>query len=99
MKALTFLAALAGSLVLQTAAHASEASSAAARPATFCNPLDLNYRFQISGTASPERVQARVDGGSFSADVVMVPRGNSLRVTLDPQGSDVRQVEVMLRRI
>jgi len=29
----------------------------------------------------------------------MVPRGNSLRVTLDPQGSDVRQVEVMLRRI
>jgi len=58
-----------------------------------------NLNGQISGTASPERVQARVDGGSFSADVVMVPRGNSLRVTLDPQGSDVRQVEVMLRRI
>jgi len=28
-----------------------------------------------------------------------VSRGNSLRVTLDPQGSDVRQVEVVLRRI
>jgi hypothetical protein len=58
-----------------------------------------NISGQISGTASPERVQARVDGGSFSADVTMVSRGNSLRVTLDPQGSDVRQVEVVLRRI
>ena len=58
-----------------------------------------NISGQISGTASPEGVQARVDGGSFSADVTMVSRGNSLRVTLDPQGSDVRQVEVVLRRI
>jgi len=57
-----------------------------------------NVGGQVSGTASPELVRARVEGAQFAADVTLVPRGNSLRVTLDPQGTDVREVEVMLRR-
>lgn len=57
-----------------------------------------NVGGQVSGTASPELIRARVEGGQFAADVTLAPRGNSLRVMLDPQGTDVREVVVMLRR-
>lgn len=57
-----------------------------------------NIGGQVSGTASPGLVRARVQGGQFAADVTLAPRGNSLLVRLDPQGSDVREVAVMLRR-
>jgi hypothetical protein len=53
---------------------------------------------QVTGTASGDQVRARVEGGQFAADVTLAPVGNSLSVTLAPRGTDVRQVEVMLRR-
>jgi hypothetical protein len=57
-----------------------------------------NVGGQIVGTASPGLVRARIEGGQFDADVTLAPRGNSLQVTLDPRGSNVREVAVMLRR-
>jgi hypothetical protein len=57
-----------------------------------------NIGGQVFGTASPDVVRARVEGGQFAADVTLVPRGNSLQVMLDPQGSEVREVAVLLRR-
>lgn len=58
-----------------------------------------NIGGQVIGTASGDQVRARVEGGQFEADVTLAARGNSLRVTLDPRGTDVREVAVLLRRI
>ena len=57
-----------------------------------------NIGGKVFGIASPNLVRARVEGGQFAAEVTLVPRGNSLDVTLVPQGTDVRQVAVALRR-
>jgi hypothetical protein len=62
------------------------------------NELTNNIAGEITGTASRALVRARVEGGAFAADVTLAARGNSMRVTLDPQGSQVREVAVMLRR-
>lgn len=58
-----------------------------------------NIGGQVFGTASPGSVRARVEGGQFAADVTLAAAGNSLRITLDPHGTDVREVAVMLRRV
>jgi hypothetical protein len=62
------------------------------------NETTHNVGGQVTGTASGDQVRARVEGGQFAADVTLVPAGNTLRVTLVPRGSDVREVAVMLRR-
>jgi hypothetical protein len=58
-----------------------------------------NIGGQVTGIALGDRVRARVEGGQFAADVTLVPMGNALRVTLAPRGSDVREVDVLLRRV
>jgi hypothetical protein len=63
------------------------------------NETTHNVGGQVTGTASGDVVRARIEGGEFAADVTLVSTGNTLRVTLVPRGSDVREVTVMLRRI
>ena len=56
------------------------------------NGTTYNIGVQITGTAFAGRVRARVERGQIAADVTLVPMGNSLRVTLAPHGTDVREV-------
>jgi hypothetical protein len=57
-----------------------------------------NIGGQVTGVASPGWVRARIEGGRFTADGTLASAANSLRVTLDPHGTDVRQVAVLQRR-
>jgi hypothetical protein len=57
-----------------------------------------NMSGQISGRAAPGRVQARVNGGAFSAGLTMNSSGNSQAVTIVPVGTDVKGVAVMLKK-
>jgi hypothetical protein len=57
-----------------------------------------NVGGQVFGNASPNLVQARVEGGQFAADVTLAYRGNSLDIRLAPHGTDVREVTVTLRK-
>jgi hypothetical protein len=58
------------------------------------NETTHNIGGQVTGTASADRVRARVEGGQFAADVTLAPIGNSLRVTLAPYGTG----SIILRR-
>ena len=62
------------------------------------NETTRNIGGALFGTASAGRIWARVEGGQFAADVTLAPIGNSLSVTLAPHGTEVREVEVLLRR-
>lgn len=57
-----------------------------------------NISGQVTGAASGNVVRARVEGAQFTADVTMVPTKGSLRVTLVPYGTSVREVSILLRR-
>jgi hypothetical protein len=57
-----------------------------------------NVSGRVSGAASGDVVRARVDGAQFSASVTLVTTRKSLRVTLIPHGTDVREVAIQLRR-
>jgi len=62
------------------------------------NETTRNIGGQVSGAAFGNTVRARIEGGQFTADVTLAPKGNSMTVSLMPHGSDVREVSVMLRR-
>ena len=53
----------------------------------------------LSGTVSGGDIRARVDGRSFAAEVAVQTNGNQQSVTIRPEGSDVREVAVSLRRV
>jgi hypothetical protein len=53
---------------------------------------------QIVGVVRGGRIEARILGGSFAASLSLVTRGNTQTVTIVPQGTDVREVTVSLRR-
>jgi hypothetical protein len=50
-----------------------------------------NLTGRVSGTASRGRVSAQVSGGLFAASLSLVTNGNLQKVTIVPQGSDVRE--------
>jgi hypothetical protein len=53
---------------------------------------------QVAGVLRGDRVDAKIHGGSFAANLNLVTRGNTQSVTIVPQGTDVREVTVSLRR-
>jgi hypothetical protein len=57
-----------------------------------------NANGQVSGTARGGRVDASVAGPGFTASLSVTTRGASQSVTIVPQGSDVRNVSVSLRK-
>jgi hypothetical protein len=57
-----------------------------------------NVSGQVTGSVSGGVVRARVDGGQFKADVTLVTTKGSMRVTLIPYGTSVREVSIQLRR-
>jgi hypothetical protein len=57
-----------------------------------------NISGQVSGRAAAGRIQARVNGGAFSAGLTMNGNGNSQAVTIVPVGTDVKGVAVMLKK-
>jgi hypothetical protein len=62
------------------------------------NETTRNVSGQIDGRVSGNRIQAHVQAGPFEADMALSVSGSALRVTLVPQGNDVRQIELTLRR-
>ncbi|MCG6205634.1 hypothetical protein LPW26_13365 [Rhodopseudomonas sp. HC1] len=57
-----------------------------------------NVNGQVTGTAQTGRVNAQVAGPGFSASLSVATRGSSQSVTITPQGSDIRNVSVSLKR-
>jgi hypothetical protein len=52
----------------------------------------------ISGTASSDHIDVRVEGGFFSATMTLVTRGDRQSVTIASPGSELRQVSITLRK-
>ena len=57
-----------------------------------------NVLGEVTGTVSGETVRARVQAGQFAADITLIFAGSTLRVTLVPYGTHVREVSIQLRR-
>ncbi len=53
---------------------------------------------QVAGVLRGDRVEAQIHGPSFAANLNLVTRGNTQAVTIVPQGGDIREVAVNLRR-
>jgi hypothetical protein len=53
----------------------------------------------VSGTVSGGRIQARVEGGAFSATLTVTTNGRSQGVTIVPVGTDVKGVTVGLAKV
>jgi hypothetical protein len=62
------------------------------------NEATRNVAGQIEGRISGNRIQARVQAAQFQADLALSVTGNALQVSLIPQASEVREIEVTLRR-
>lgn len=60
--------------------------------------LTRNAVGNLSGQASGNRVNAQVFGIGFSAGLTLVTTGNSQSVTITPEGTDVRSVNISLRK-
>jgi hypothetical protein len=52
----------------------------------------------VSGTASGDHIEVRVEGGFFTASMTLVTRGDRQSVTIVSPGSELRQVSITLRR-
>lgn len=52
----------------------------------------------LSGSVRGGQIEARVEGRSFSAAVAVTTNGNQQSVTIRPQGTDVTEVAVTMRR-
>lgn len=57
-----------------------------------------NVSGQVSGRAAAGRIQARVDGGVFAADLTVHTNGNHQSVLIVPQGTEVKLVSVTMRK-
>ncbi|RJF66597.1 hypothetical protein [Rhodopseudomonas palustris] len=57
-----------------------------------------NVSGQVSGTAQGGSINAQVGGPGFSASLAVSTRGASQSVTITPQGSDIRNVSVSLKK-
>lgn len=52
----------------------------------------------ISGAASGDQIQVRVEGGFFSANMTLVTRGDRQSVTIQSPGNELREVSITLRK-
>ncbi len=57
-----------------------------------------NITGSVSGTVSGGRIQARVEGGAFSATLTVATSGSRQAVTIVPVGTDVKGVAVAMSR-
>lgn len=57
-----------------------------------------NANGQVSGTARGGRIDAQVGGPGFAASLSVATRGSTQSVTIVPQGADVRNVSVSLKK-
>lgn len=57
-----------------------------------------NVTGSLSGTVEGGRLQAVVSSPLFSAGLSVVARGNTQDVVITPQGNDIRQVNIRMRR-
>jgi hypothetical protein len=57
-----------------------------------------NLSGNVSGQATGNTIQARVQGGGFAAQLSVATNGNRQAVTIVPQGTDVQEVTVNLSR-
>ncbi|MBI5130830.1 MAG: hypothetical protein HZA66_15415 [Rhodopseudomonas palustris] len=57
-----------------------------------------NANGQVAGTARGGRIDAQVGGPGFSAALSVATRGASQSVTIVPQGTDIRNVSVSLKK-
>lgn len=57
-----------------------------------------NVSGTLTGALSGGRLQAVVNSAVFSAGLSLITRGNTQEVVITPQGNDVRQVSIRLRR-
>jgi hypothetical protein len=55
-----------------------------------------NLTGKVSGNATPSRIQARVDGGVFSARLEVSTNGTQQGIVIVPQGTDVKGVTVTM---
>jgi hypothetical protein len=52
----------------------------------------------VSGTATGDQIQMRVEGGSFRANMALVTRGDRQSVTIQAPGSELREVLITMRK-
>jgi len=57
-----------------------------------------NVSGTVSGRVNGDRIQVTARGGSFSAGLSLVTRGNRQSVAIQPQGSEVSEVSVTLAK-
>jgi hypothetical protein len=57
-----------------------------------------NVTGNVSGSARAGRIDVQVSGPGFSAGLSVATRGASQSVSIVPQGTDVRQISVTMRR-
>jgi hypothetical protein len=57
-----------------------------------------NVSGTLTGALAGGRLQAVVNSAVFSAGLSLITRGNTQEVVITPQGNDVRQVSIRLRR-
>jgi hypothetical protein len=57
-----------------------------------------NVSGNVSGTARPGLIQARVDGSGFTAGLSISTKGNAQSVQIRPSGGDIQAVAVDLHR-
>ncbi|WP_159392800.1 hypothetical protein [Methylobacterium sp. C1] len=74
------------------------ASEAGGRVSGSWSETTRNVSGTLAGTLDGGRLQAVVTAPIFSAGLSLVARGNTQEVVITPQGNDVRQVSIRLRR-
>ena len=57
-----------------------------------------NVSGSVSGTATPNQIQATASGQNFSVNLSLVTRGNRQTVSIRSQGSDIAGVSLALNR-
>jgi hypothetical protein len=57
-----------------------------------------NVSGSLSGRASANEIQARVDSPSFSANLTLTTRGDRQTVAIESRGSELAAVSIALRR-
>jgi len=57
-----------------------------------------NVSGTVSGRVSGDRIQVVARGGSFSANLSLVTRGNRQSVAIQPQGTEISEVSVTLAK-
>lgn len=57
-----------------------------------------NVNGNVSGTASPGQVQARVDAQGFAANIYLTTRGNQQSVSISSAGTELNRVTLTMNR-